>query len=267
MTTLFLRAAEPVSQAIERAQELALKKDRRQAAAVLRQAIQNSSKDSKARAKLIESLDQLSTMFFTDKGQKAFESGQSRMFDNPDMALSHLQQALALEDDNLKVLTAIAQVQIMRPDCESAQATVQRARALNPQAISATLLELRTLVCQQNFAALRGRLQSLPPLEGWESTYVKYLSAQELQRRGEIKSAFEILRKISVDQPSFPETYYFLAKVGNELNKDVEPWLRKYVLLCKGVTGRERRTYELEPRLCANVREVEDELARKTAGH
>jgi predicted Zn-dependent protease len=259
------QALDPVQTAIEHAQGLALKKNRKEACATLQEALTNTPAPAKSsRTKLSEALSQISKVFFTDKGQKAYESGQSMMFDNPDMALVQFRDALTLEDGNIAVLASIAKIQLMKQDCEGARATIEKARLINPVAAEPAVLELRTLVCEKRFEGLREKARQLPALDKWEEQYVQYILAQDALHNETPKKAFEALNKIVEEQPQFPESYLYLARAGSELKKENEPWLQKYISLCKAVTAKERKRYSLEPRLCANMKEAEDELAKKS---
>lgn len=263
---LTAHALDPVVTVIEHAQSLALKKNRKEACAVLQTALNSTPAPAKAsRAKLNESLAQISKVFFTDKGQKAYESGQALMFENPDLAMTNFREALSLEDDNLAVLNSMAKVQLAKQDCDGARATLERARAMNPAAAEPAVLELRTLICQKSFDGLKEKAKQLPSLDKWEDSYVQYLLAQDYLQEKTPKKAFDTLSKIVEEQPQFPESYLWLARAGNELNKDNEAWLHKYISLCKAVTPKERKRFSLEPRLCANMKEAEDELAKKSA--
>lgn len=253
------------SNAVEQAQVFILKKNRQQACAKLREAISTTPTSAKqARGKFISSLNQFARVFFTDKGQKAYEAGQSMMFENPDIAMAQFREALNFEDGNMLILTSLAKVQLMKQDCESAALQIEKARALNPYASDPALLELRTLLCQQHFESFRERAKQLPPLEKWEERYLQFLLAQDLLQQKASKKAFDILSRIAEEQPDFPETYYQMFRAGRDLERDTEPWLRKYASLCKGLTSKERRRFSLEPRLCVNLKEVEDELAQKS---
>lgn len=270
LLTLFLSAqgqtGPSADTAIEHAQSLALKKNRKDACAGLKEALSSTPAPAKnARARLTEALSQLSKVFFTDKGQKAFEAGQSLMFENPDRAMAQFRESLALEDNNVIVLAAMAKTQLMKQDCDGALATLEQARALNPAASEPAVLELRTRTCKQQFLGLREKSKQLPALDKWEEQYVQYLLAQELLEEKAAKKAFDVLAKVADEQPQFPETYFWLAKAGQELNKDNEPWLHKYISLCKAVTSKERKRFSLEPRLCAGMKDAEDELAKKSA--
>lgn len=263
LTVSFLSwAADPVTLALEQAQAFAIKKNRQQACAILRRA---ADLNPKSRQKVIDQLHNMAKVFFTDKGQKAFEAGQASMFENPDMALTQYRQSLELEDDNVLVLASMAKIHLSKQDCESAATLLQKARLLDPYFGEAAVLEARTLICGKKSEALKDKLKTLPVLDKWEESFVQYLSAQENLLQGQPRRAFESLSRVTEDHPQFPEAYYFLAKAGQEVGKDVEVWQQKYVSLCKSVSSRERKKFSLEPRLCVSVKEVEDELSKNSA--
>lgn len=258
-------AIDTAGHAIEQAQALALKKNRKEASATLQRALAVAPAASAGRSKLQETLAQMSKIFFTDKGQKLFENAQSLMFDNPDLALTQFKDSLALEDDNILILVNMAKIYLSKKDCDTAASFAERARTINPWSPDMTTVELRTLNCQKRFTVLRDKVKSLPPLDKWSDAFVQYLVAQNWLEEKAPKKAFDILSKVSEDFPQFPEVYYFLVRAGTELNKDTEPWLQKYSSLCKGITSRERKKFSEEPQLCAHLKEVDDELAKKNA--
>jgi tetratricopeptide (TPR) repeat protein len=252
-------ALETGTGAIDQAQILAMKKNRREACAVLNKAIGGLAKN---RARTIEQIHNLSKMFFTDKGQKAYEAGQGAAFENPDVALNWLLQALELEDSNVLILASLARLSLIRNDCDNALAYVRRARELNPYFGEAAVLELSALNCLAMGEAMREKTKTLPPLSKWEEGFVQYLTAQVLLRQGQAKRAVDLLQKFSDENPQFPEAYFYKAKAGLELKQDVAVWRERYVSLCKGITVRERAKFALEPHLCMAAKEVEDELAK-----
>ena len=261
---LNLQALDTVSTAIEQAQGLALKKNRQEACATLARTLVDTPAPSKvSRQKLSEALNSIAKVFFTDKGQRAYESGQSLMFENPDLAMTQLKEALALEDGNINVLSSLAKLHLAKQDCDGALQLTNKARLMNPLAGEPAVLELRALACQKNFAALTEKAKLLPPTEKWEEQYVQYLLAQSYLFDKLPKKAFDTLSKLVEEQAQFPEGYFYLAKAGNELEKDDETALQKYLSLCRALTVKERKRFSLEPRLCSNMKEAEDELAKK----
>lgn len=260
-----ITAERQITEAIDQARALALKKNRRGACAVLRRALEDVPASNKtARAKLTEALNHIARIFLTDKGQRAFEAGQSLMYENPDLAANHLRDALKSEDGNIAVLGGIAKLQLAKMDCDAAAATVTEARGLDPVAPEAAVLELRAHVCRHDFAALREAAKRLPVLDKPSEQVVQFLLAQDDLQQNSAKKAFDRLIRLSEELPQFPETYFYLARAGADLGKDDQEWLEKYISLCKVVTGHERKRYSLEPRLCANLKDAEDEVARKT---
>jgi hypothetical protein len=269
--SIHAHALDSISSAIETAQSLALKKNRKEACAVLNRAFAATPAQMRGRSKLIENLQQISKVFFTDKGQKLFESGQVLVFESPDMALTQLREAQSLEDENILVLSNLARAQIVKQDCDSALVSLTMARSLNPHANEPALLELRALLCAKRFELFRDKLKSATTpggtgaTEKWDLAFGQFLAAQEQLRQNSSHKAFDSLSKVTEEFPQFPEAYYFLAKAGQALEKDSSPWLQKYSSLCKGLTLRDRKKYSYEPQLCAKMKEVDDELA--TAKH
>lgn len=254
-------APDPIAVAVEQAQSLALKKNRKEACAVLNRAYQSNPAQVRARAKLIENLNQLSRVFFTDKGQKLFESGQVLLFENADMAITQLREAQGLEDENILVLANLARAQMIKGECDSALLNLEMARSLNPFAIEPAVLELRALHCAKRFDTFRDKMKTVSGGEKWDQSFVQYLQAQEHLRQNATHKAFEALVKVTDEFPQFPEGFYYLAKAGKALEKDSSAWMQKYSALCKGVTLRERKKFSYEPQLCTRMREVDDELA------
>ncbi len=268
LLTLFIYvnswAAEPPVSAIEQAQSLALKKNRQEAALLLVKAIESSSPFGKTRAKQIDALNGIAEVFFTDKGQKLYEAGQSTMFENPDVALTQYRAALEFEDGNILILENIARIQIGKADCDGALVTVKKARTLNPFLAEPAVLELRALICQKSFEAFREKLKLLPALVKNQESIVQYLIAQDFIQQKMWRKANDILTRVSEEQPRFPEAYYLLTKTATALDREADNSAQKYVSLCKGLTIRDRKQFSLEPRLCVNAKEVEDDLAKKT---
>ena len=259
-----LYAADPVAAAIELAQSAAIRKNRAEATGILNKAIAAAAPPLRGRARLIETQSAIAKVFFTDKGQRLYESGQSTMYDNPDSAMNQYKEALALEDNNILIIDNMARVQLAKQDCGGAVTTLQKARALYPFAPEPAILELRALICQKNFELFREKVKLLPTLEKGQDLYVQFLTAQDFFQQKMWRRASDILQRLSEEDPKFPETYYFLTKAGLELNRDIEAWAAKYISLCKGVTFRERKHYSLEPQICLATKEIEIVLTKKT---
>lgn len=261
--SLTLWANESPTATIDQAQALAVKKNRKEACALLNRTLNALPAQARGRTKLIEALSQVSKVFFTDKGQKLFESGQVNLFENPDLALTQLREAERLEDENLLVLGHLARAQILKKDCDGALVSLAMARSLNPHAAEPAVLELQALLCAKRYDIFRDKFKLAQVNDKWDSAFVQYLSGQEQIRLNSTHKAFDTLSRVTEEYPQFPEAYYFLAQAGEALEKDPSPWLQKYSSLCKGLTLRDRKKYLYEPQLCSRMKEVDDELAAK----
>lgn len=259
-------ALDPAAAAIDQAQALVRKKDRLGACAILNRAFADTPSFAKSnRARLAEALSQMSRIFFSDKGQRAFESGQSMMFENPEMALAQFHEALTNEDHNLALLENIAKIHLLRQECDLAGAEVTKGRALNPLAAEVALLELRLSSCPKPTSQLPSeKVRALPTLDKWQDSYVQYLQSEAALEGQAFKKALDLATRVTEAAPQFPAAYLVLGYASAGLGRDPEPALKRYIALCKAIGPRDRRRFSLEPRLCTHQKEVEDELAKKT---
>ena len=257
------RAADSVGVVIDRAQTLAAAKKRGEATAMLRRALDANTPRAQ-RARLREALGQVARVFFTDQGQRAFETGQAELFENPDAAAVRLRDALTHEDGNVVVRLTLAKFYLLKQNCAAARAEITGVRAMNPEDADAAALELRAMACDHAYNGMREKVRALPPLGRWQTAFVNYVQARAWLHEGAGPRAAEALARVNVDFPRFPEAYYYAARAEGARGAG-EDALRKYVGLCRGITGRDRREFALEPRACARLKEAEDELANKSS--
>jgi tetratricopeptide (TPR) repeat protein len=256
-----LFAADAIQLAVEQAQAQAVKKNRKEAAAILNRAYITTSTPTRGRSKLIESLAQIGQVFFTDKGQRIYEASQSLVFENPDLAIRQLSEANRLEDDNLLILASLARAQIVKGDCDAALVNIDLARGLNSYSAEIALLELRGLLCAKRTESLKEKLKQAPVTEKADQAMVHYFLGQEYLNQKLNQKAHDSFLKATQEIPQFAEAFYFLAKASKNLERDPLPWMTKYSQLCKMVTIRERKKFASEPLLCGFHKEVENELS------
>jgi hypothetical protein len=249
---------------IEQAQGLALAKNRREALRILDEALQSPNLTAKNKLRILDAIRNISTLFFTDKGQRLYEAAQTAMFENPDMALTRYREALVMEDSNLLILTGIIHSQLAKLDCNGALQTVHTARMLAPHLTEPALFELRALICLGNYESFREKLKSLPTPDKTQDYFIQFLTAQDYMQQKLWKRAGDLLVHVIEDQAKFPEAYYWLYKARAEMDDSDPAFAQKYLSLCKNLTIRDRKKFRLEPRLCAAMKEVEDEVAKKT---
>lgn len=248
---------------IEVAQAFALKKDRKSACATLINAINASPTSLRARARLIESLDQIAKTFFTDKGQRKFESARAMMWDDPDTSVSQLKLALEDEDDNLDILNHLARVYLFKQDCGQATATTKRAREMNPFNGEAFVLEIAGLACSRKFEELREAAKVAPKLDKSQASALAYLLALDSLKQNLWKKTQESAKRLMEELPGFPESHLLWARAAEGLGDDPTSGFERYVSLCKALDVKVRRKFWFEPRMCTSLIEVTDELAKR----
>ena len=143
---------------IQKAQNLALQHDRLQSSQVLIRAIQREQKGSQAHKELMRALEDLTTVFYTEKAQGSFAAGNSLLETKPRDAIDSYLEALRLEDGNVAVLKALARVHLSEGECDKADGYVRQAEGLNPFSPEVILLRVQELGCAKNSEALDAKL-------------------------------------------------------------------------------------------------------------
>lgn len=247
---------------IQEAQKAAVTKNRKVATNKLLNAIK-AEHTPKNKAKLMETLKSLADVFFTDQGQRLFETAQSMAYDNADTALARFNEALAMEDSNVVILLAMARVQLSKKDCTAAETTLQTAAEINPYDKTLRFLRAKTLLCQHKAADALALLK-MDPVDEPVSTVTL---AAALYETGSEHEAMGLLQRTASKDASYPEAHYWIWKISDDKTDAAEDQGQKYIALCKNLNLRTRRKYINEPCLCGQTQEVEDAIkaAQKNA--
>lgn len=254
---LFAHAAaapEPWNGVIQDAQKYAVAKNRKMATGKILNSLKTDKWTGKGRAKLLENLKALSEVFFTDQGQRLFETGQSLAFENQDTAMARFREALGREDGNIMILNAIARLQLGKKDCTGAEQTLHLASDFNPFDPTLKFLQAKTFLCEHKPQDALALLKAEAALDDVVSNTTL---ASAMFEAGAAAEATGLLHKAAAKDGSYPEVHYWIWKVAED--KD-DSQGEKYVALCKNLNLRTRRKYMNEPRLCGQTQEVEDAL-------
>lgn len=250
---------------IAKAQNLTLQRDRLQASQILLRAIARETKNSVGYKELTKALQELTTVFYTERAQSAFIAGEANLPLKPKEALDSFQESLRLEDGNVTVLKAIARQHLIVGDCEKADASVKQAETLDPYSPEVFLLRLQTWDCSKATSFLEEKLfTSDSQLVGVEP-FVRGLQIKDLIRRKDLKKAKTTLDKWAAGSKDYPEVAYWtfeLSKTGAIApSKGVDKSAaNRYLQLCQNLTARKRKTYNLDVDLCKAKESVETYL-------
>jgi predicted Zn-dependent protease len=247
---------EPSSAVIQEARRFMVAKNRKAATGKLITYLKSDKSAGKGRGKVMESLKTLSEAFFTDQGQRLFETGQSLAFENPELALTSFKEALNLEDANVTVLIAIVRLQLSKKDCMSAEQNLKSAEGINPYNDEIQFFRAKTLLCLKKPKEALALLKT----ETTEDPVIGVTVANAMFDNGSVTEAAAMLQRALSKDSSYPEVHYWIWKTAEEKSETTDEQGQKYVALCKNLNLRTRRKYINEPRLCSQTQEVEDAL-------
>ena len=111
---------------IQKAQNLTLQRDRLQTSQLLVRGIKREARASQAAKELMKALDELTTVFYTEKAQTAFVAGDSIIENKPKEAIEHFLTAQRLEDGNLATLRSLTRAYLILGEIRSASARRRR---------------------------------------------------------------------------------------------------------------------------------------------
>ena len=248
---------------VTKAQNLTLQRDRLQTSQVLIRGLQRENKTSAAYRELSRALEDLTSVFYTEKAQGLFATGESQMESKPHDAIDQFQEALRIEDGNITILKAIARTHLRLAECSKADTAIKSAEGMNPYSSEIKLLRLQVLECQKSYDLLALRLAAHDPdLESVEK-FSRGLQVADLIRQKELKKAKMLLSNWETQMPDYPEVYYWKWQLAKETGDPERLAAVKYAQLCQNLTPRRRNNYILDVDLCKG-KEVVDAYLRET---
>lgn len=246
---------------IDKALALSLQKDRRQAIQVLNKSIQKESQKGPPPKELISALDEVATIFYSDKAQQLYELAISLRMTNPSVAVQRLDEASRLEPEQLDVQLEQARLHIILNDCSRAESIATNLEPLNDLE-SVQLVNAQVALCQGQFEKATRIRGAVDPKKSNLMTYWLSVEADQALRSGNAAKAMEIVGQLKKLSPQFPETYYWQWRGETELKKATEKSAQSYLNSCKTISPRLSRQFLAEPMLCRRVAEVEASLKK-----
>ncbi len=239
---------------IQKAQTLSLQQQRLQAAQVLQRALENET-SKKAHTELLKTLQDLSTLFYTEKGQSVYEYGRSLFRSAPIEASEKFTEALKLEGDNVAVILQSARLNLLMGRCDDADVAATDGLKINPYEQDFFLIQAQARTCTQKQAEALLVLKKVP-----ESVYAYVTRAQIafLQKEYEEASSYIALAKAA--DPNFPEIYLWDMQIRKKEGEPFENQILKYTRACKAMTTKDYLRYEKEPRICSESKNLEAEF-------
>ena len=266
------RQQETYQDLIQKAQNLTLQRDRLQASQILNRAIAREPKTSQGFKELTKALQDLTTVFYTERAQAAFVAGEANLPLKPKEAIDSFQEALRLEDGNVAVLKALARVYLVQGECEKADGYIKSAEALDSYSPEVLLLRLQAWDCSQATSFLDEKAFSPEAQAPLIENSVRGLQMKIHLRKSEFKKAKALLDKWSAAAKDYPEVSYWMFELSRAQgassgtgagtpNHSVDrAAAQRYVQLCQNLTPRKRKSFNLDVDLCKAKEVVESFL-------
>ncbi len=245
---------------ISKAQNLSLQRDRLQACQILTRAIEKEKMGSESYQEMKDSLEALGTLFYTDQAQAIFAQGESLAEKKPKEAIEKYHEALKIEDGNVAILRALARAQLRNDDCRGAEATIKAAESYDSLSGEHYLLRLQKHQCRKDEADLIETLDEKNVDIAGVDRFLNVFSIGKSYIKKDFKKAKQLLSSWETQNPDYPEIYFWKWQISNAQGVPDKFSAQKYLQLCKGLTPRKRKLFNLDVDLCKNIDVVEAKL-------
>jgi hypothetical protein len=258
----FSLSAAPLA-AVVSAREKLVERKRSEALQILLSALQ--AETSAFRRDEIEAeLAKVSQIFLTNEGQRLFEMAESSRHAAKSGYLAQYEEALKLEPQNSKILSAYILALISNKKCRAAAEQIGQLDATDPYLQEIKLLKFKQQICL-DVAAIT--MEQETELESQKELmfYKKTLRAQVAFNKGQFESALNFARAASRIDDRYATPYYWAWKILAKDNAGVDE-AQRFLSLCKNISPEMRRKYSYDPEICSSSEEVEDFLRDEEAG-
>ena len=225
--------------------------------------IKNYPRSGKKREALLRALDQISWIFFIDKAQAQYESGESFHYAGKwREAQSYYQQAAKLEPENTRISAALVRSLTAQQKCSAASSIVKQGLSLHPFDKHLRLLGLRAELCEgmggKEQKQWNSEATALEPFSPKVVAWYRLILADQQKNQAKVLLLAE---KWLEEDKKYPEPFYLLWKHSPSSEKR-QRWALEYLSRCKKSDQMFRRRYKDEPLLCVHKQELERALAK-----
>ncbi len=250
---------------LERAQDLFVHKRRKEALRLLLDSKSLLSGKAAEREAVRDGIVDVATRFLTDKGQKAFELGQSQLPAQAGLALASLREAESLEDGNLQVGLAMIRAHLVSDDCRAAKKVLDAHAELIPYLMELQEVEIQLAWCLEDSstAEIVGRRKLSE--QKLSSANLKINSAWLKWNKSDLDKAAQLAKEAVQMEPQNPAVLYWLWKIQKErdmVEESIAP-AQALVQTCRAKEPNVRRRSGTMIEMCLRSSEVEAYLKAK----
>jgi len=247
---------------IEKAYNLSLQKDRTQAVGLLVAGIRREGKKSVASKELLQALEKVATVFYSDKAQQLYELGISLKTTDSAVALAKLQEADRLEPENLSITLELARISLSQNDCDAAENRMKKIKDLCDLLEEPKLVQSQAQICLGQLEDFQKTRSQIDLKKSAYALFWQVVDVEAALKAGNFLKAKDGAVALQSVDSHFPEAYYWDWKASQELKSKADVSAQKYLNNCKTLSARQIRNYSKEPSLCRHTTEVETFLKK-----
>ena len=256
------KPVEPSSDFIEKAQNLILQKDRQQAIQVLIGGLRQERKGSVGYVELKKSIEELGSLFLSDKALQAYEMSLSYKRKEISSAQDKINEAMKFEGDNMLVLVENARLLMLRGDCRGAKESLAKNYVENKYDENLLLGLAQAEICLKSidqYFSVRSHVDFKKSKLAMDWNWLELRRALIENNKGMAKEKLLVLKK---EQPQNPQRYFYEWKISALEGKPDLDLVEKYRQACKNVTSQTFRDYFRDPHFCNEQVETENEIKK-----
>jgi hypothetical protein len=243
-----------VEDLIQKSQNLILQKDRAQAIMILVRAL-NQASSKKEVIELKRNLEDISSLFLSDKTQQMYEAVLSNKRKDINTSLQKMLEISRVEPDQNLISAEAARLHILKKDCQQAFDLMEAQLKKNPYD------ELYLLTAAQAAACLGSKpeLEKIEALsDNKKNNYRQdwlFLEMEKFYNENNKLKVKEKLAEIKKIDSENPQILYWESKAESDQKNTSSSLYEKYIQECKNLTSPRFRKYINNPHLCALQKE------------
>lgn len=251
---------------IEKAYNLSLQQERQQALSLLVVAIKRESKKNSPPKEILDAIDEVANIFYSDNTQQIYELALSLKQTDPNAALAKVREALKIESDNQVLLIEEQRLLLITGDCDASINRGIKVLEQNPFSEISKLHISQAAVCNGKFKLVS---EYHPSFENDKKNISKGLSAfwvevevDQLFKQSKFDEAMELVTLLEKAKFGNPEILFLKWRIEAEMGQKNEKSGQAYVAACHKLTLRQSRELDIDPMMCRHVGEVENSLKK-----
>jgi lipopolysaccharide biosynthesis regulator YciM len=235
---------------IKKAEDFLLQKERSKAVKLLTSLLDQEKQNKQAQSEARKILKDINGLFLNEKAQQNYELALNLKNTDSNQALAKLNEALAWESDNFKILTEISRIKINKKDCKSTLQALELANQQNPfdELISLTLsqayfCESETVKCEN---IVNKFIDPKRKTNKYEWLQLEFLLKIKEKDYTKAKDIFAEMKTVEQKNPQLELYESLLNKNNSTKNENTN----KNALTCKGVSQSLLRKFQQDPFFC-----------------